>query len=85
MLERPQVRAAVVGQPGERPDPLLGVLELTVALPQERDAALVAGERVFEAGVAVFEVAEDALEFGERLFEPDGFGVGRGHDRIPCG
>ena len=64
MVEWLQVGPAVFRQAGEYLHLLLGVAELGVALTQQPDAALVAGQRVFEAGRAVFEFAKDGFEFG---------------------
>jgi hypothetical protein len=84
VLERPQVGRSVVRDPGQQPDPLLGIFQLAVTLSEQGNASLIPGEGVFEIGRAVLQVAEDALEFGERLFKPDRFGIGRGHEIASC-
>jgi hypothetical protein len=80
VVERLEFRSTIVGETGKKFDLLLGVPELSIALPEEPDTTFIAGQRLFEVGRAIFQFTEDGLQFRKRLLEGQWWRVGRGHD-----
>src|SRR5262249_43316564 len=78
--EGPRQRLAVAVLAGQQQDALLGLAQLAVAMLEQADAALVLRERLFEAGLAVFEDADNRLQLGEGGFKAQVIGGVHGRD-----
>src|SRR5262245_55789084 len=69
MIKGSQQRFSVGIHPRQLQNALLGVAQLDVALLQERYALFVASEGFFQPDLAVFQLADDALQVSQGVFE----------------
>src|SRR5262245_9835297 len=74
MVERLGERIAVAGHAGQLDDALLGLAQLSVAAAEQGHALLVPGQPFLQPRFAVFQLADDALQVGQRLLERQGIG-----------
>ncbi len=83
MLERLEDRLAVVLRAGKKQNALFGLLQLTVAQPNQRDAFFVAGQRIVQAELTVLQIANHAFQISERFLETAVGGSRFTHDYFP--
>src|SRR4051794_28792644 len=80
MLERPGPWLSVAFLSRQFQDALLGLAKLAEATLEQLNSLLIFRQRLFQPDFSLFQLAHDALELGERVFEFGTFGRRLAHE-----